>query len=70
MSPPTYVSPPSPPTPVTMTPPDMTTMPGGGSSVYGQEPTGSPNAATSAFYSLPLLFACGLLASLQVAHYI
>ncbi|TKY60108.1 PLASMODESMATA CALLOSE-BINDING PROTEIN 5 [Spatholobus suberectus] len=67
--PPTYVSPPSPPTPMTPTQPG-TTIPGGGSTVYGSEPTGSPNTATSKFYSLPLLFTCGLLASLQLANYI
>ncbi|XP_020216115.1 PLASMODESMATA CALLOSE-BINDING PROTEIN 1 [Cajanus cajan] len=65
---PTYVSPPSPPTP--MTPTGGTTIPGGGTTVYGAEPTGSPNAATSAFHSLLLLFTCGLLASLQLANYI
>ncbi|KAK7318891.1 hypothetical protein RJT34_03598 [Clitoria ternatea] len=67
--PPTYVSPPSPPTPMTPTQPGMT-MPGGGSTVYGAEPTGSPNAAPPAFYSLSLLLLCCLLSSLQLAIYI
>ncbi|KAK7399723.1 hypothetical protein VNO78_10912 [Psophocarpus tetragonolobus] len=64
--PPTYVSPPS---PVIPTPPSST-IPGGGggSTVYGSEPTGSPNTATSTFYSLSMLFTCGLLASLQLAN--
>ncbi|KAG4999994.1 hypothetical protein AAZX31_08G119900 [Glycine max] len=67
---PTFVSPPSPPTPVmTPTPPDMLN-PGGGSTVFGSEPTGSPNTATFAFNSLLMLFTCGLLASLQLANYI
>ncbi|XP_027346332.1 DNA-directed RNA polymerase II subunit RPB1-like [Abrus precatorius] len=64
-SPPTYVSPPSPPTPI-MNPPTEPgmTMPGGPTG-YGSEPTGSPNTATSTFCSLMLLLTCGLLASLQ-----
>ncbi|ESW31524.1 hypothetical protein PHAVU_002G245200 [Phaseolus vulgaris] len=70
--PPIFVSPPSPPTPMTpMTPtPPGLTVPGDGSTgVFGSEPTGSPNTATSTFYSLPL-FTCGLLAFLQIANYI
>ncbi|KAI4295381.1 hypothetical protein L6164_035432 [Bauhinia variegata] len=59
----------SPPSPVAQTSPTMT-YPGGGSTVYGSEPTESPNSATSAFYSLLLLFTVsGLWASL-VANYI
>ena len=54
---------------MTPTPPGLT-VPGDGSTVFGSEPTGSPNTATSAFYSLPQLFTCGLLASLQIANYI
>ncbi|KAK7359150.1 hypothetical protein VNO77_01097 [Canavalia gladiata] len=76
ISPPTYVSPPSPPSqitpptqPGTTTPGGGSTMPGGGSTVFGSEPTGSPNTATSAFYSLLLMFTCGLLASLQLVNY-
>lgn len=67
ISPPTYVSPPSPPTPTPLTPspPDMTN-PGGSSTVYGNEPTESPDGATTASYSLLLLLASGLLASLQI----
>ncbi|CAJ1938414.1 unnamed protein product [Sphenostylis stenocarpa] len=65
--PPIFVSPPSPPTPMT---PTQSGMPGDGSTGFGSEPTGSPNNATSAFYSLVLLFTCGLLASLQLANYI
>lgn len=71
--PPIFVSPPSPPTPMTPTQPGLTVpgVPSGdGSTVFGSEPTGSPNAATSSFYSLPLLLTCGLLASLQIANYI
>ncbi|XP_057752609.1 PLASMODESMATA CALLOSE-BINDING PROTEIN 3-like [Arachis stenosperma] len=64
----TYESPPSPATTMTPTPPDMT-MPGG-SSVYGSEPTESPNAATTAFSSLLLLVACSLLVPLQLANFI
>ncbi|MED6106424.1 hypothetical protein PIB30_004656 [Stylosanthes scabra] len=62
----TYESPPSPATIMTPTPPDMT-MPGG-SSVYGSEPTESPNAATTTFSSSLLLFTGSLLVSLQLAN--
>ncbi|OIW17937.1 hypothetical protein TanjilG_17773 [Lupinus angustifolius] len=69
LGPPTpYVSPPSPPAPVSPTPPS-TTMPGGDSTVYGSEPTESPDAATSTSCSLLLLFICGL-ASFHLANYI
>ncbi|XP_022639454.1 PLASMODESMATA CALLOSE-BINDING PROTEIN 2 isoform X1 [Vigna radiata var. radiata] len=66
--PPIFVSPPSPPTPMPPTQPGLTVPGGDGSTVFGSEPTGSPNTATSAFYSLPLLLTCGLLASLQIAN--
>ncbi|KAJ1437002.1 X8 domain [Sesbania bispinosa] len=89
MSPPTYVSPPNPPSPpstmiptppstMTPTPPSTMTpttttpgtiMPGGTASVYGSAPAGSPNAATSASYSVLLLFTLfGLLASIHVEN--
>ncbi|KAE9601221.1 hypothetical protein Lal_00024089 [Lupinus albus] len=69
LSPPTpYISPPSPPAPVSPTPPS-TTMPGGGSTVYGPEPTESPDAASSASCSLLLLLTCGL-ASFHLANYV
>ncbi|KAI4298213.1 hypothetical protein L6164_031799 [Bauhinia variegata] len=61
--PPTTIQ--SPPSPVAQTTPSMT-YPGDGSTVYGSEPTESPNSATSASYSLLLLFT----ASFLVAHYI
>ncbi|KAH1134765.1 hypothetical protein GYH30_012876 [Glycine max] len=67
---PTVVSPPSPPLFVSPPTPPGTLNPGGGSNVFGSEPKGNPNTATSAFYSLLLLFTCGLLASLQLANYI
>ncbi|BAT73554.1 PLASMODESMATA CALLOSE-BINDING PROTEIN 2 [Vigna umbellata] len=66
--PPIFVSPPSPPTPMPPTQPGLTVPGGDGTTVFGSEPTGSPNTATSAFYSLPLLLTCGLLASLQIAN--
>ncbi|XP_004488326.1 uncharacterized protein [Cicer arietinum] len=83
MSPPTFVSPPNPPTtppPSTMTPttpsimtpstPSMTMPdPDGSSSVYGAPPGGSPNIATSASYSI-LLLLTSLWASLHVENYI
>ncbi|KAI9127350.1 hypothetical protein K1719_001909 [Acacia pycnantha] len=56
ISPPTYVSPPSPiMTPTTPTTP-TTTMAGGGSTDFGLEPTASPNSATSPSSSLLFLF--------------
>nr|AFK45167.1 unknown [Lotus japonicus] len=62
-SPPVYVSPPSPVTitPTVPTPPDTT--------MYGSESTESPNTASSAFNSLLMLFASGLLGALQLANY-
>ncbi|XP_021825608.1 PLASMODESMATA CALLOSE-BINDING PROTEIN 1-like [Prunus avium] len=69
---------PSPPPPTMMTTPTMPTTPytpsiatPGGSTIYGSEPTESPNSATSISSCMLLLFTTtGLLGSLLAANYL
>ncbi|XP_018859486.2 glucan endo-1,3-beta-glucosidase 12-like [Juglans regia] len=62
---------PTPPTPTTipMTPPTPTSIPGG-STIYGSEPTESPNSASSVSFCSLMLFTITALVGARAAYYL
>ncbi|KAG2689070.1 hypothetical protein I3760_09G123700 [Carya illinoinensis] len=61
---------PTTPTTIPMTPPTPTMSIPGGSTIYGSEPTGSPNSASSVSYCSLMLFTITALVGARAAYYL